>query len=407
MATINGTGGNDHLTGTSGRDRLNGLGGDDTLQGGGGADTLDGGEGSDQLIGGAGNDTYIVDSDFDSVSDSGGRDTVISTTWGYALGAGIENLVLAAPGDSGGTQGDGNELDNVIRREGGGIAWIDGADGNDTLLGGGGTEVFSFHQGSGDYGNDVVDGGAGGADVIWAGRYSAVVIDLLKGMLTGGGTSGSGSASFQGIEQAIGGDFDDLLIANNVGVTFYGDQGNDTLRGGSGDDLLFSDADGTDAPPSPFGGNDRVYGGAGNDYLGTANGNDVLDGGAGEDRLEAGSGNDILYWDVSDSLVHGSAGVDTLKLKNGALNLVAIDNATIQGIETINMTNGSDNRLSLSAKDILDISSSTDTLKVLGSAGDSVNIVGNFVDEGVSGGYHRYRVGSATLLVDTDITSVF
>ncbi len=52
------------------------------------------------------------------------------------------------------------------------------------------------------------------------------------------------------------------------------------------------------------------------------------------------------------------------------------------------------------------MSSTSDTLKVLGEAGDSVNIVGNFRDLGVSGHYHRYKLGAAMLLVDTDIADV-
>lgn len=404
---INGTNDNDHLRGTAAADRLNGHGGDDTLEGEAGNDTLDGGAGSDRLFGGSGNDTYIIDSDGeDSIVDSGGTDTVISLGNSYRLGAGVENLVLG--GDFFEVQGDGNELGNVIRHDGGGIAWIDGADGNDTLLGGDGTQTFSFHQGSGAYGNDVVDGGGGVHDAIWAGRYSAVVIDFASGTVRGGGTSGSGSVKFQGIERALGGDFNDLLVAADDRVVFYGADGNDTLRGGGGNDYLASDYDGTSAPQSPFiAGNDHVSGGGGNDRLVTAGGNDVLDGGIGVDTLDGGSGKDTLYWQASDALVNGGAGSDTLRLRSGNLDLTAIDNARIQNIETINMTNGGNNRLTLNASDILDISSSTNTLRVLGDSGDSVNIVGKFADEGVSGGYHRYRVGSASLQVDTDISSVF
>lgn len=406
MATVNGTSGNDHLKGTSSADRLNGHDGNDTLEGGAGNDTLDGGAGSDRLLGGTGNDSYIVDSEGDSVVDPGGIDTVISLDVSYRLGAGVENLVLK--GDFFEVQGDGNELHNVIRHDGGDIAWIDGGNGNDTLLGGDGTQTFSFRQGSGAYGNDVVDGGGGASDAIWAGLHSAVVIDFVNGTVRGGGTSGSGSVKFQGIERALAGDFNDLLIAGSTPVVFYGGDGNDTLRGGGANDYLASDYDGTSAPQSPFvAGNDHVSGGGGNDRLITAGGNDILDGGAGVDKLDGGSGNDLLYWDASDARVNGGGGTDTLRLGAGSLDLTAIDNARIQNIETINMTNGGNYRLTLRSSDILDLSSSTDTLRVLGNAGDSVNIVGSFVDRGVSGSYHRYTVGSATLLVDTDITSVY
>jgi len=396
MAKITGTSGNDNLRGTSGDDRLFGLGGHDTLNGG---------RGDDYMEGGAGNDTYVVDSEGDVINDRSGKDTVIATHAYYALGAGLENLTLR--GASFEVQGDGNGLANVIRNDrADGGAWIDGAGGNDTLLGGGGWDVFSFSQGSGNYGHDVVNGGAG-QDGIRVGTHSAVVIDFRAGTASGGGTSGSGSISFQNIEHAAGGAFDDLLVANDAGITLYGGGGNDTLRGGAGGDYLASDHDGTDAPQSPFvAGNDRVYGGAGKDTLITAGGNDTLDGGSGSDRLEAGSGNDTLYWQGSDTLVDGGSGADSLRLKSGNIDLTAIGNAVIANVETVNMTGAGSNRLTLGAQDILDLSSSTDTLTVLGSAGDSVNIVGSYSDEGVSSGYHRYSVGTATLLVDTDITSV-
>src|SRR5688572_2247265 len=396
MAKITGTSGNDNLRGTSGDDRLFGLGGHDTLDGGGGDDYLEGG---------AGNDTYVVDSEGDVINDSGGKDAVIATHAYYALGAGLETLTLR--GSSFEVQGDGNDLANVIRNDrGDGGAWIDGGSGNDTLLGGGGWDVFSFSLGSGNYGRDVVNGGAG-HDGIRVGIHSGVVVDFRDGTVSGGGTSGSGSVSFKNIEHAAGGAFDDLLVANDAGIALYGGDGNDTLRGGAGGDYLASDYDGTDAPQSPFvAGNDRVYGGAGNDGIVTAGGNDTLDGGAGDDRLEGGGGNDTLYWQASDSRVDGGSGNDTLRIKSGSLDLTAIDNAIIEDVETVNMTNGANNRLTLREQDILDLSTSTDTLKVLGTAGDSVNIVGGYVDEGVASGYHRYGVGAATLLVDTDIGSV-
>jgi Ca2+-binding RTX toxin-like protein len=394
MARITGTNGNDRLEGTDASDRLYGLGG---------RDTLDGGRGDDVMDGGSGNDVYFVDSAADAIRDSGGRDTVIALESYYALGAGLENLTLR--GEAFEVQGDGNSAANVIRNEQGG-AWIDGAGGNDTLLGGGGWDVFSFNL-AGNYGRDVVDGGAGNDDGLRVGARSAVVVDFRDGTVSGGGTSGSGSVSFANIEHAAGGAFDDLLIANDAGIRLYGGGGNDTLRGGDGDDRLDSDNDGTDAPPSPLdGGNDRVHGYGGDDVLATGAGNDILDGGSGDDWLDAGAGNDRLYWQASDSRVDGGAGSDRLLLKSGNLDLTGVDNGVIRDIETVDLRGGGDNRLTLAAQDILDLSSTTDTLRVLGRAGDSVNIVGSYTDEGVSGGYHRYSVGAATLLVDTDITSV-
>ena len=60
---------------------------------------------------------------------------------------------------------------------------------------------------------------------------------------------------------------------------------------------------------------------------------------------------------------------------------------------------------------MLAISSSTDTLRVDGNAGDSINAGGGWTQgaDQVIGAdvYDSYTQGAATLLVDTDVTWVF
>src|SRR6185295_19317068 len=125
----------------------------------------------------------------DTFLDSGGVDTV-DTEVDWTLGAGFENLTLRMY-DEGGPTGTGNELNNVIRSLDGysGGYRIDGAGGNDTLLGGGRSDAFLFRAAA-NYGNDVIDGG-GDADMIafstWEGTYatSGATIDLRAGTLSG------------------------------------------------------------------------------------------------------------------------------------------------------------------------------------------------------------------------------
>src|SRR5258706_5114826 len=135
---------------------------------------------------------------------------------------------------------------------------MDGGDGNDTLLGSDNDDTFLFRAGSGNYGNDVVDGGGGDNAITftyWDGvsgvnsyATSGVTIDLRHGTLTGGRISGS--ATLANIQDATGGAFNDRLIANN-GRTFDnrgfaesrgsyldGAGGNDTLEGGASNDRL-------------------------------------------------------------------------------------------------------------------------------------------------------------------------
>jgi hypothetical protein len=189
----------------------------------------------------------------------------------------------------------------------------------------------------------------------------------------------------------------DYLEQDDQGVLSFLFNGNDTFHGSSAADQL-----------NGYNGKDTLKGNGGNDVLNGGAGNDKLIGGAGADRLLGGGGKDILTWDKNDTEVDGGGGnLDVLKA--GTLNLTNFDNALIQGIEVINMTNGANNRLTLNAQDLLDLSDSTNVLRVLGNPGDSINIVGSFNDASDNlAGFNRYTLGNgAVLQVDNDITSVF
>jgi len=153
-------------------------------------------------------------------------------------------------------------------------------------------------------------------------------------------------------------------------------------------------------------GRNVLTGNSGSNTLNGGLGNDILNGGGGSDNLIGGGGRDTLIWSGADTF-NGNGGTDTLRVTGGNLNLTAIDNTRILNVEIVDLTGGGNNVLALNKADVLDISSSTDVLKVLGDAGDSVNIVGGFNDLGVVGAFHRYGLGGgAVLLVDTDIASV-
>jgi Ca2+-binding RTX toxin-like protein len=77
--------------------------------------------------------------------------------------------------------------------------------------------------------------------------------------------------------------------------------GNDTLRGSSFDDYIYTDA-----------GRDSVEGGAGNDSLLGEAGNDTLLGGDGADLLGGGADNDLLYGGNLGDKIYGATGADTL-----------------------------------------------------------------------------------------------
>jgi len=439
MATLNGTSGNDSLTGTAGDDSLSGLEDDDSLEGGDGDDSLYGGAGEDYLSGGAGDDTYVMKAnDWDDISDSGGVDTIVAVDRSGGITDGLENLILRSETGKvwpGGVldfiKGNGNDLDNVIRneRQHGAPTWINGKGGDDTLIGNSHGEYFVLggdaYESSGhflddDYGHDYVNG-RGGFDTLLVGPQSAALVDFRTGTVTGGGKDGAGSATFINIEGAFGQAFNDYFIADDEGRHLNGGKGDDTLVGGAGGDTLSGDGLLTPmSPPNRIVGNDYLQGGGGGDNLAGGYGSDTVKGGTGNDTVSGGgdtdyvlggSGNDVVVWSEGD-LLNGGAGTDRLGVVSQDVDLTAVANDKLIDIEVVDMSYRNNdgfrygNKLALNKADVLDMSSTTDTLKVLGEQGDSVNIVGSFRDLGVSGKYHHYKLGAATLLVDTDITDV-
>lgn len=125
-------------------------------------------------------------------------------------------------------------------------------------------------------------------------------------------TGGVSTADNTSLIIAHGGNGGDTITLDETNgplpaAQLYGENGNDHLTGGSGNDQL-------------FGGNggDTLFGGGGNDKLFGGNGNDTLNGGAGADQFFGGNGNDTLIWDPGDGsdTLDGGLGTDEM-LFNG------------------------------------------------------------------------------------------
>ena len=138
---LSGTGNelNNTIIGNSGNNVLDGGSGIDILDGGSGNDTLIGGLGNDVLKGGAGNDTYHVDSTGDSIADTIGTDTVVSSI-SWTLGSNLENLTLT--GIDALTGIGNNDKNSIVGNSGNNV--LDGLAGTDFLTGGAGADVFRF-----------------------------------------------------------------------------------------------------------------------------------------------------------------------------------------------------------------------------------------------------------------------
>ena len=110
-----------------------------------------------------------------------------------------------------------------------------------------------------------------------------------------------------------GGAGDDDLFGDLGNDKLYGGDGNDHLNGGIGDDEIYG-GDGNDfIEEYPDGGNDIFYGGAGNDYLNSEGSNRVLYG---------NEGNDWILSNVGNSFLDGGAGNDTIWSYGGISTLI-------------------------------------------------------------------------------------
>ena len=145
----------------------------------------------------------------------------------------------------------------------------------------------------------------------------------------------------------------DTIIGSQADDVIYGQEGDDLLVGdapsGSGEgstagsiedttvgsikgmradelDAFIQSVEGTDAD-----GDDRLFGGTGNDVLFGMGGDDFIDGGEGEDAIFGGSGNDIIVYDKADYLVSGGSGIDFMVSDDSTLSLKTLLQGTGEG----------------------------------------------------------------------------
>ena len=219
-------------------------------------------------------------------------------------GTRVANTITAGGGDDtvygagGGDYLQGDAGDDEINGEDG-IDMLSGGDGDDTLNGGTGNDHFYIGGDAGD--NKFVGGDGKDTIYLWSipatrpapalaafyytggTKFSAgVTINLSSGSFDGSaaGLTGTGTFTFEGIEDVMGGGGGDTITGDDQDNYIFGDSGNDTINGGGGDDDLL--------------------------------------GGLNNDTINGGDGDDIIFAQAGTSNLTGGAGADTFTVSNSA-----------------------------------------------------------------------------------------
>jgi hypothetical protein len=124
--------------------------------------------------------------------------------------------------------------------------------------------------------------------------------------------------------------------------------------------------------------------------------------------MRGDGGDDTFVVSDGEDAIAGAGGEDTLALDGAgaALDLTSVDNGRISDIEVIDITGSGDNALTLALDDVLDASTTTDTLTIDGDTGDTLAVTsGSWADGGRDGDYNVYTSDLARLNVYWQITT--
>jgi Ca2+-binding RTX toxin-like protein len=306
-----------------------------------GNDTLVSNSGMDTLSGAGGSNLFVVNNSGDVLQDSfGGNDTVQSSV-SYALGAGINTLVLTGSAALTATGNAGNDL---IEANGGGDTLVAGS-AADTLVGGAGADLFVVNSSS----DVVLNGGPGDSiessvSYTLAGNANALLL-TGSGSLTATANAGNDTLiSNSGVDTLIGGSGADVFVINNAA---------DVIENLNSADTIFSSV----SYSLPSGTNNLVLigpaaiaatGNGAADVLSvTGTGNDTLDPGSGNSTLIGGPGNDtFIVYNTGDVVEDPYAGTSSTvessisyTLPTNIDNLVLTGTADLIGIGNTDATN--------------------------------------------------------------------
>ncbi len=363
------------------------------------------GENKDDLSGSSVSDAGDINGDgFDDViigatgADFGGEHSGSSyVVFGHALGfdAAID---LSSLDGRNGFRLDSKEAFNYSGGSVSGAGDING-DGYDDLIIGSSTDYFLSHS-------YVIFGKASGFDAqISLNNLTSdgFRLDDDNPMIFGSSVSGAGDINGDGL--------DDLVVGapKSVSGSEYYTAGRSYVIFGSRD---FGSGGGGSELPEIVGTDDAdtLKGSEAAEHFIAGDGNDNLLGRGGADVFDAGAGDDaIRIGDLTFASIDGGDGNDALHLAGSGMNLdLSVLGDQIHNIETICLYGRGDNTLTLTAESLLDLSSSTDTLKVHGNSGDHIVVQDDgWVDGGNQGFYHTYTHDDAVLLVGANVAVEF
>lgn len=216
----------DQIQGRAGADFIEGFGGNDTLGGGAGNDQIKGGEGNDTITGGLGNDiveggngddTFLVSGlelRLDKINGGAGNDTlkVVGTSDLTVVGfnptdVSVENWL----GNGKGVIGDktANTLDFSGLQSVTGLAFVDGGDGADIIVGSKFDDVLRGGKGTdtitGGEGNDTLTGGNDADTFVFHANFGKdTITDFVEGV---------GLKDFIQFDQSMFADFNAVMAA--------------------------------------------------------------------------------------------------------------------------------------------------------------------------------------------------
>jgi len=340
-----------------------------------------------------------------------GFDDVMFTASGANAGRGKAYAVFGSAGPFGGSF----DLTTLNGSNGLVIGGAEDGDGTGFAVSGGGDVNGDGFDDLliGSPGTDSGDGSDAGAAAVVFGQAGAFPASLNVSDLDG--TNGLAlygvePADEAGKSLALGGDcngdgLDDLLIGAPYGQPDYDDSGVSYLF--FGEDFLYTitHRGGESA--------DNLVGDAAADVMLGGGGDDVLVGGGGADVLRGGPGDDILaVSDLAFARTQGGNGEDALRLDAAGLtlDLTAIPDNRIMDIEQIDLTGSGANSLVLDQREVLNLSSHSNTLVVRGDSDDSVDPGSGWTVDGtqlLDGDTFLVLVqGAATLLVQQGLIPV-